>query len=176
MVVIFPVLLFQLITSTVGKQPNSWKHFRSPYRYASALQSNKTTQKRSAPMRNPLNHVEIYYGTYIQPWKQLGDIPVFTRLNWGNERMNITPPKHSPPPTTPPSLPCWVRPMDAGRHTGTQQWSTHCIFIQAEQAAAQPSHSADQRQKISPLHRHSSVHLQTRIVLHVATHAHILAW
>lgn len=51
-------------------------------------------------MRNPLNHVEIYYGTYIQPWKQLGDIPVFTRLNWGNERMNIT-----PPPPNHPSLP-----------------------------------------------------------------------
>lgn len=134
----------------------------------------KQHRKRSAPMRNPLNQMEIYYGIYNQPWKQLGDIPVFTRLNWGDERMNITPP--NTPPTTPPSLPWWVRPMDAGRHTGTQQWSTHCIFIQAEQAAAQPSHSADQRQKISPLHRHSSVHLQTRIVLHVATHAHILAW
>lgn len=70
---------------------------------------------------------------------------MFARLNWGNRRINIT------PPNTPLTLPlsCVGSGLRTQAATQAPSSGSHTASL-SRPAAAQPSRSADQRRKISP--------------------------
>lgn len=124
-----------------------------------ALKNNKP---KSVLPRNILSPVAVTC------MKLSGDIPVFTRLNWGIACLNITPQTLTPPSRGRSAL--WTQATTKAPSSGAHTASL------SRQRGQWPRPHQLHRSKISPHYRRGSVHLQSHIVLNTVTHAHILAW